>query len=88
LKCDTTDDYRTWEWTKLTGITWQAHGKLVADATQFFLSSFQYLAPNNRADLFIPKPLTQVPIEANTVLSSKAKARKLMVVSPMALTAR
>lgn len=49
LKCETTDNYGTWEWAKLTGTTWQAHGKLVADATQFFPSSF-HRPPRNPAE--------------------------------------
>ena len=49
LKCDATDDYGTWEWAKLTGVAWQAHGKLVADATQFFPSSF-HRPPRNPAE--------------------------------------
>ena len=40
LKCDSTDDITSWEWAKLNGDAWQAHGKLVANATQFFPSSF------------------------------------------------
>ena len=49
LKCDAMDNYGTWEWAKLTGITWQAHGKLIADATQYFLSSF-HCPPCNLAE--------------------------------------
>ena len=49
LKCDTTDDLETWEWATLTGIAWQEHGKLVADATQFFPSSF-HRPPRNPAE--------------------------------------
>ena len=40
LKCDLTDDVASWDWAKLTGDAWQTHGKLVANATQFFPSSF------------------------------------------------
>lgn len=49
LKCDTTDDLKSWEWAKLTGNAWQEHGKLVADATQFFPSSF-HRPPRNPAE--------------------------------------
>jgi hypothetical protein len=49
LRCDPTDDYGSWDWAKLTGIIWQAHGKLVADATQFFPSSF-HRPPRNPAE--------------------------------------
>jgi hypothetical protein len=40
LKCDSTDNVTSWDWAKLTGDAWQTHGKLVANATQFFPSSF------------------------------------------------
>ena len=49
LKCDATDDHGTWEWAKLAGVAWQAHGKLVADATQFFPLSF-HRPPRNPAE--------------------------------------
>jgi hypothetical protein len=40
IKCEATDDSSQWEWATLTGDVWEAHGKLVADATPFFPSSF------------------------------------------------
>ena len=40
LKCDSNDDKDTWDWVKLIGNTWIEHGKLVAEATQYFPSSF------------------------------------------------
>ncbi|KAI0277729.1 hypothetical protein BC826DRAFT_1113752 [Russula brevipes] len=43
---------------------------------------------NPLADLSIPRPLIQVPMEASMAPSSKAKAGKLMVVSSMVLSAR
>ncbi|KAI0281565.1 hypothetical protein BC826DRAFT_1111260 [Russula brevipes] len=43
---------------------------------------------NPLADLSIPKPSIQVPMEASTTTSSKAKAGKPMVASPTVLTAR
>jgi hypothetical protein len=49
LKCDPTDDRRTWEWAKLTGIAWESHGKLVAEVTQYFPSSF-HRPPRNPAE--------------------------------------
>jgi len=40
LKCNVTDNLSSWDWATLTGDTWQVHGKVVADAIPFFLSSF------------------------------------------------
>ena len=40
IKCDATDSPTSWEWATLTGDIWQAHGRLVADVTPFFPSSF------------------------------------------------
>lgn len=40
LKCDPNDNKETWDWVKLIGETWVEHGKLVANATQYFPSSF------------------------------------------------
>jgi hypothetical protein len=40
LKCDSNDNKDTWDWVKLIGNTWIEHGKLVAEATQYFPSSF------------------------------------------------
>ncbi|KAJ3792016.1 hypothetical protein GGU11DRAFT_866628 [Lentinula aff. detonsa] len=48
LKCEPTDDAKTWDWVKLVGITWEEHGQLVEDATQYFPSSFQH-PPRNPA---------------------------------------
>lgn len=49
MKCDTTDSVSSWDWATLTGDAWQAHGKLVADATPFFPSSF-HRPPRNPAE--------------------------------------
>jgi len=46
LKCNVTDDLSSWDWATLTGDTWKVHGKVVADATPFFPSSF-YCPPYN-----------------------------------------
>ena len=40
LKCDSNDNKETWDWVKLVGETWVKHGKLVANATKYFPSSF------------------------------------------------
>jgi hypothetical protein len=40
LKCDPNDDKDTWDWVKLIGDVWIQHGKLVAEATKYFPSSF------------------------------------------------
>jgi len=40
LKCDSNDDKDTWDWVKLIGDVWTQHGKLVAEATKYFPSSF------------------------------------------------
>ena len=49
LRCDPTDHISNWDWAKLTGDVWQTHGQLVADATQFFPSSF-HRPPRNPAE--------------------------------------
>ena len=49
MKCDVTDNSSDWEWATLTGDAWQAHGKVVADATPFFPSSF-HRPPRNPAE--------------------------------------
>ena len=49
LKCDVTDSVLSWDWATLTGDAWQAHGKVVADATPFFPSSF-HRPPRNPAE--------------------------------------
>jgi len=43
--------------------------------------------PNDRANISIPRPSIQAPIEASTAPPSKPKAGKLMVASSTALTA-
>lgn len=40
LRCDPPDSKTTWDWAKLVGKTWTEHGKLVAEATLYFPSSF------------------------------------------------
>jgi hypothetical protein len=49
MKCDITDSPSSWEWATLTGDAWQVHGKVVANATQFFPSSFHH-PPCNPAE--------------------------------------
>jgi len=49
LQCDLMDDISNWDWATLTGDVWQTHGKLVADATPFFPSSF-HRPPRNPAE--------------------------------------
>jgi len=49
LKCNVTDNLSSWDWATLTGDAWQAHGKVVADATPFFPSSF-HCPPRNPAE--------------------------------------
>ena len=49
IKCDATDSPTSWEWATLTGDVWQAHGRLVADTTPFFPSSF-HRPPRNPAE--------------------------------------
>jgi len=49
MKCDVTDSVSSWDWATLTGDAWQAHGKVVADATPFFPSSF-HRPPCNPAE--------------------------------------
>ena len=46
LKCDPSDSKDTWEWAKLVDETWIEHGKLVAEATQYF-PSFFHRPPRN-----------------------------------------
>ncbi|KIK52262.1 hypothetical protein GYMLUDRAFT_77908 [Collybiopsis luxurians FD-317 M1] len=48
LKCKPMDNKMTWAWVKLVGQTWEEHGEIVANATQYFLSSFQ-CPPHNPA---------------------------------------
>ena len=49
MKCDVTDHLSSWDWATLTGDAWRAHGKVVADATPFFPSSF-HRPPRNPAE--------------------------------------
>ncbi|KAJ7575373.1 hypothetical protein C8J56DRAFT_1172215 [Mycena floridula] len=49
LKCEETDDKKSWDWVTLVGDTWKQHGKLVADATPYFPSSF-HRPPRNPAE--------------------------------------
>jgi hypothetical protein len=49
MKCDITDSPSSWEWATLTGDAWLTHGKVVADATPFFPSSF-HRPPRNPAE--------------------------------------
>jgi hypothetical protein len=49
IRCDQTNEKSTWDWVKLVGDTWVEHGKQVADATQFFPSSFHW-PPCNLAE--------------------------------------
>lgn len=49
LRCDPMDDKATWDWAMLVGETWIEHGKLVAAATCYFLSSF-HRPPRNTAE--------------------------------------
>jgi hypothetical protein len=49
MKCEATDSLLSWEWATLTGDIWQAHGRLVANATPFFPSSF-HRPPRNPAE--------------------------------------
>ena len=49
LSCDPLDDRSLWDWATLTGDTWLEHGKLVADATKYFPSSF-HRPPRNPAE--------------------------------------
>ena len=49
IRYDATDDRSTWDWVLLTGGTWIEHGKLVAEATQYFPSSF-HQTPQNPAE--------------------------------------
>jgi hypothetical protein len=46
MKCDITDDISSWDWATLTRDAWQVHGKVVADVTPFFPSSFHHLPCN------------------------------------------
>jgi hypothetical protein len=49
MRCDATDDKSTWDWVALTGGAWTEHGKLVAEATPYFPSSF-HRPPRNPAE--------------------------------------
>ena len=49
FKCEQSDDKLTWDWVTLTGDVWQAHGKLVAESTIYFPSSF-HRPPRNPAE--------------------------------------
>ena len=49
LPCEPSDNKDSWVWATLTGDTWFAHGKLVADATKYFPSSF-HRPPRNPAE--------------------------------------
>ena len=49
LRCDPTDSKADWDWAVLTGDVWTAHGKLVANATPYFPSSF-HRPPHNPAE--------------------------------------
>jgi hypothetical protein len=49
LPCDPLDSIDTWDWAKLVGNVWIEHGKLVADATKYFPSSF-HRPPRNPAE--------------------------------------
>lgn len=49
IRCDPSDDKLTWDWVKLVGDVWVGHGKLVADATPYFPSSF-HRPPRNPAE--------------------------------------
>ena len=47
--CDPMDSKATWDWAVLKNNIWTAHGKLVAEATQYFPSSF-HQPPRNPAE--------------------------------------
>lgn len=49
LRCEPTDNKSTWHWATLVGQTWTKHGKLVADSTKYFPSSF-HRPPRNPAE--------------------------------------
>jgi len=49
LSCEDTDDKSTWDWSVLKGNTWIEHGKLVANSTKYFPSSF-HRPPRNPAE--------------------------------------
>jgi hypothetical protein len=51
IKCESTDDKRTWDWAPkfMDNRTWQSHGKLVASATKYF-PSFFHRPPRNPAE--------------------------------------
>jgi len=49
MKCDVTDSISSWDWATMTGDAWEAHGKVVADATPFFPLSF-HCPPRNPAE--------------------------------------
>ncbi len=52
IKCKATDSPLSWEWAMLTGNVWQAHGRLVTDATPFFPSSFHCPSRNPAEKIF------------------------------------
>jgi hypothetical protein len=49
FKCGGTDNRAHWDWAVLTGDTWKAHGKLVADAAPYLPGSFDR-TPRNPAE--------------------------------------
>jgi hypothetical protein len=49
LKCDNKDNISTWDWVKLTGDTWKAHGAQVANLRTFLLSMYER-PPRNPAE--------------------------------------
>lgn len=49
IRCDPPDKIESWDWAVLTGDTWTQHGKLVAEATKYFPSSF-HRPPRNPAE--------------------------------------
>ncbi|RXW11941.1 hypothetical protein EST38_g13914 [Candolleomyces aberdarensis] len=49
LKCENTDDIKSWDWAVLQGPNWTNFGKLVADSTVHFPSSFER-PPRNPAE--------------------------------------
>lgn len=49
IKCEPTDNKQTWAWMKLVGPTWVSHGKLIAESTPYFPSSF-HRPPHNPAE--------------------------------------
>jgi len=49
LDCDNNDDWRTWDWTVLTGSMWEDHGRDVAACTPYLPGSFDH-PPRNPAE--------------------------------------